>query len=170
MKLFIQDEQGQYVTATTPEIIKEGRCRTRSTLKRGTGTRSTLKRGTEFIGGAEVAKEAIASKISSYQHEVFGCLFLDTKNCIIDWKKMFHGTIDSTTVYPREVVKEALRLNATKVILFHNHPSGNPDPSPQDIELTKKLKEILQIIDVKVLDHIIVGDDVTSFTDMGIEF
>ena len=83
---------------------------------------------------------------------------------------MFQGTIDSTTVYPREVVKEALRLNATKVILAHNHPSGNSDPSPQDIELTKKLKEILQIIDVKVLDHIIVGDEITSFADMGIQF
>ena len=83
---------------------------------------------------------------------------------------MFQGTIDSTTVYPREVVKETLRLNATKVILAHNHPSGNTDPSQQDIELTKKLKEILQIIDVKVLDHIIVGDDITSFADMGIQF
>ncbi|MFH2122033.1 MAG: DNA repair protein RadC [Pseudomonadota bacterium] len=160
MQLFIKDEQGQYITATTPEIIKEGRSR----------TRSTLKRGSEFIGGSQAAKEAIATKISSYQHEVFGCLFLDTKNCILAWREMFQGTIDSTTVYPREVVKEALRLNAAKVILAHNHPSGNTDPSPQDIELTKKLKEILKIIDVKVLDHIIVGDNLTSFTDMGIQF
>jgi len=160
MQLFIQDEQGQYITATTPEIIKEGRSR----------TRSTLKKGSEFIGGSQAAKEAIASKISSYQHEVFGCLFLDTKNCILEWKEMFQGTIDSTTVYPREVVKEALRLNAAKVILAHNHPSGNTDPSPQDIELTKKLKEILKIIDVKILDHIIVGDNLTSFMDSGIQF
>ena len=160
MQLFIKDEQGQYITATTPEIIKEGRSR----------TRSTLKRGSEFIGGSQEAKEAIASKISSYQHEVFGCLFLDTKNCILEWKEMFQGTIDSTTVYPREVVKESLRLNAAKVILAHNHPSGNTDPSPQDIELTKKLKEILKIIDVKILDHIIVGDNLTSFADSGIQF
>jgi len=160
MKLFIQDEQGQYVTATTREIIKEGRSR----------TRTTLKRGSDFIGSSQAAKEAIALKIHFYQHEVFGCLFLDTKNCVIEWKEMFHGTIDSTTVYPREVVKEALQLNASKVIFAHNHPSGNSDPSPQDIELTKKLKEILKIIDVKVLDHIVVGDELTSFTDRGIEF
>jgi len=160
MKLFIQDEQGQYVTATTREIIKEGRSR----------TRTTLKRGSEFIGCSQAAKEAIALKIHFYQHEVFGCLFLDTKNCVIEWKEMFHGTIDSTTVYPREVVKEALQLNASKVIFAHNHPSGNSDPSLQDIELTKKLKEILKIIDVKVLDHIVVGDELTSFTDRGIEF
>jgi len=160
MKLFIQDEQGQYVTATTREIIKEGRSR----------TRTTLKRGSDFIGSSQAAKEAIALKIHFYQHEVFGCLFLDTKNCVIEWKEMFHGTIDSTTVYPREVVKEALQLNASKVIFAHNHPSGNSDPSPQDIDLTKKLKEILKIIDVKVLDHIVVGDELTSFTDRGIEF
>jgi len=160
MKLFIQDEQGQYVTATTREIIKEGRSR----------TRTTLKRGSEFIGSSQAAKEAIALKIHFYQHEVFGCLFLDAKNCVIEWKEMFHGTIDSTTVYPREVVKEALQLNASKVIFAHNHPSGNSDPSPQDIDLTKKLKEILKIIDVKVLDHIVVGDELTSFTDRGIEF
>lgn len=160
MKLFILDEQGQYITATTPEIIKEGRSR----------TRSTLKRGTEFVGSSQAAKEAIASKIFSHQHEVFGCLFLDTKNCILAWKEMFQGTIDSTTVYPREVVKEALRLNASRVILAHNHPSGSTDPSQPDIELTKKLKEILQIIDVIVLDHIIVGDDITSLADMGIQF
>jgi len=160
MKLFIQDEQGQYVTAKTSEIIKEGRSR----------TRSTLKRGAEFIGDSQAAKEAIALKIHSYQHEVFGCLFLDTKNCVIEWKEMFQGTIDSTTVYPREVVKEALQLNAAKVIFAHNHPSGNSDPSLQDIELTKKLKEILKIIDVKVLDHIVVGEELTSFADRGIEF
>ena len=160
MKLFIQDEQGQYVTATTRDIIKEARSR----------TRSTLKRGAEFIGSSQTAKEAIASKIFSYQHEVFCCLFLDTKNCILAWKEMFQGTIDATTVYPRAVVKESLRLNAAKVILAHNHPSGNADPSQPDIELTRKLKDILQIIDVRVLDHIIVGDEITSMADLGIQF
>jgi DNA repair protein RadC len=160
MKLFIQDEQGQYVTVTTRDIIKEARSR----------TRSTLKRGAEFIGSSQTAKEAIASKIFSYQHEVFCCLFLDTKNCILAWKEMFQGTIDATTVYPRAVVKESLRLNAAKVILAHNHPSGNADPSQPDIELTRKLKNILQIIDVRVLDHIIVGDEITSLADMGIQF
>ena len=83
MKLFIQDEQGQYVTATTPEIIKEGRSR----------IRSTLKRGTEFIGSTQAAKEAIASKIFSYQHEVFGCLFLDTKNCILQGGEKLIATV-----------------------------------------------------------------------------
>ena len=158
MDLFVRDEQGQYTTATTPIIIREGRTR----------TLSTLKRGTDIIGSSQVAKEAIASKIFSYQHEVFGCLFLDTKNCILAWKEMFQGTIDHNSVHPREVVKEALRLNAAKVIIAHNHPSGNTDPSLQDIELTCKLMEILKVIDVTVLDHIVVGDDLLSFKEKGL--
>ncbi len=158
MKLFIQDEQGQYITATTPEIIKVGRSL----------CRSTLKKGTDFIGNSESAKEAIASKISSYQHEVFGCLFLDTKHRILKWVVMFQGTINFTTVYPREVVKEALRLNAAAIVFAHNHPSGDTTPSPQDIDLTNKLKEILKVIDVNVLDHIVVGDTNVSFSDMGL--
>lgn len=158
MELFVRDEQGQYTTATTPVIIKEGRTR----------TRSTLKRGYENIGNSQAAKEAIASKIYSYQHEVFGCLFLDTKNYVLEWKEMFQGTINHNTIHPREVVKEALRLNAAKVILAHNHPSGNTDPSKDDIDLTLKLKEILKVIDVAVLDHIIVGDDLLSFSEKGL--
>ena len=158
MELFTKDEQGQYTTATTPVIIREGRTR----------TLSALKKGVDIIGNSQAAKEAIASKIFQYQHEVFGCLFLDTKNCILAWKEMFRGTIDHNSVHPREVVREALRLNASKVIIAHNHPSGNTDPSLQDIELTCKLKEILKVIDVTVLDHIVVGDEILSFTEKGL--
>jgi DNA repair protein RadC len=80
---------------------------------------------------------------------------------------MFVGTIDSTVVHPREVVKEALRLNAASVILAHNHPSGSSSPTLEDIENTRMLKNILLVVDVLVLDHIIVGDDVTSLRDKG---
>jgi DNA repair protein RadC len=80
---------------------------------------------------------------------------------------MFFGTIDSTVVHPREVVKEALRLNAASVILAHNHPSGSSKPTRQDIEITRILKNVLLVVDVLVLDHIIVGDDVTSLSDIG---
>ena len=75
---------------------------------------------------------------------------------------MFHGTIDSASVYPREVVKEALRLNAAAVILSHNHPSGNPEPSQADRVLTKQLKEALGLVEVRMLDHIIVGGHATT--------
>ena len=157
MILFVKDEQGQYVPATSKAIIKEGRSR----------TRVALKKGTDYIGSSEAAKEAIATLLVKNQREVFGCLFLDSKHRIIKWTEMFFGTIDSTVVYPREVVKEALRVNAASVILAHNHPSGNSNPSRQDLEITRTLKEILLVIDVLVLDHIIVGDDVTSLSDNG---
>ena len=149
MKLFIQDEQGQYVTATNREIIKEGRSR----------TRSTLKRGTEFIGSSQAAKEAIASKIFSYQHEVFGCLFLDTKNTLIADEEQAKGTVNHVPVYPREVVKRALELGATAIILVHNHPSGDPAPSPEDVATTHRLVSAGDILGIRLLDHVVVGEE-----------
>ena len=80
---------------------------------------------------------------------------------------MFRGSVNCATVHPREVVKEALRLNAAAVILAHNHPSGDSNPSSQDIDLTRKLKDILQVVDVSVLDHLVVGDEVSSLADSG---
>ncbi len=82
---------------------------------------------------------------------------------------MFHGTIDSALVYPREVVKEALRLNAAAVILSHNHPSGNPEPSQADKVLTQRLKEALMLVEVCILDHVIVGGmETVSFAEKGL--
>jgi DNA repair protein RadC len=158
MRLYIKDEQGKYVPATTKDILKEGRnCAT-----------ATLRRGKKFISSSEEAKDSITSKLQHYQREVFGCLFLDSKHRILEWSELFFGTINSATVHPREVVKEALRLNAASVVFAHNHPSGSSEISPQDIDLTNRLTEILKIIDVKVLDHIVVGDTAVSFSDMGL--
>lgn len=103
--------------------------------------------------------------------EVFACLFLDTRHQVIEDRVMFHGTIDGASVYPREVVKAALQLNAAALIFIHNHPSGNPEPSQDDLRLTRRLREALQLVDIRVLDHLIVGGDknmsVTSFAGLG---
>ncbi len=156
MKLFIQDESGQYITAPTRTILKESLSRTRSVLRTGS------------ITSSERAKEAIAAKFLNYpEREVFGCLFLDTQNRIIEWQELFFGTINVNTVYPREVVKAALRLNAACVIFAHNHPSGSVQPSPADRNLTEILTDILKVIDVKVLDHLIIGDSIFSMSDHG---
>ena len=102
-------------------------------------------------------------------HEVFMVLLLDAQNRLIDCVEMFRGTIDSASVYPREVVKQALRLNAAAVIISHNHPSGNPEPSRADEVLTQRLKETLALVDVRTLDHIIVaGSRTTSFAERGL--
>jgi len=90
--------------------------------------------------------------------EVFGCLFLDTKHRPITFEILFKGTIDRASVYPREVVRRALLHNAAALILCHNHPSGSSEPSQDDVHLTDSLKRVLALIDVRVLDHIIIGD------------
>jgi DNA repair protein RadC len=115
-----------------------------------------MQRGAEFTSPTLV-KEYQRNKLAGFEHEVFAVLFLDTRHRLIEYREMFHGTIDSASVYPREVVKEALRLNAAAVILSHNHPSGNPEPSSADKALTQRLKEALGLVEVRVLDHVVVA-------------
>lgn len=91
-------------------------------------------------------------------HEVFGCLFLDTKHRSLGFEALFQGSISTANVYPRQVVKRALANNAAALILCHNHPSGVPEPSQADLGLTLRLQEALSLIEVRVLDHIIIGD------------
>jgi len=94
---------------------------------------------------------------------------MDTRHRLIKYVDMFHGTIDSAEVHPREVVKQALRLNAAAVIISHNHPSGNPEPSAADRVLTQRLKQALALVAVRMLDHVIVaGAPATSFAERGL--
>lgn len=102
-------------------------------------------------------------------HEAFWCVWLDAQNRVIHAEEMFSGTLTQTSVYPREVVKAALRHNAAAVILAHNHPSGIPEPSIQDQALTRTLSEALALVDVKVLDHFIVAPgSCLSFAERGL--
>lgn len=102
-------------------------------------------------------------------HEVFACLFLDNRHRIISYDEMFFGTIDGAAVYPREVVRRALDHNAAALILAHNHPSGVAEPSTADIDLTHRLCKALELVDIRVLDHMIVGyEGVTSLAERGL--
>jgi DNA repair protein RadC len=106
---------------------------------------------------------------SAAHREVFACLWLDPQHRLISAETMFHGTLSQTSVYPREVIKRALELGAGAVILAHNHPSGSADPSRADEHLTTTLKAALQLVDVRVLDHLVVGNpQVTSFAERGL--
>lgn len=108
-------------------------------------------------------------RVAGLDHEVFGVLWLDANNCLISAEEMFRGTLTQTSVYPREVVKGALAVNAAAVILYHNHPSGNPEPSRADEALTRVLKNALSLIDVRVFDHIVVTTGkTTSFAERGL--
>jgi len=101
------------------------------------------------------------------ESEVFAVLFLDTRHRLIEFVRMFNGTIDSAAVYPREIVKTGLALNAAALIICHNHPSGDSTPSHQDRQLTVRLKDALALVSIRLLDHLVIGHgEVTSFAEM----
>ena len=101
--------------------------------------------------------------------EQFACLFLDTRHRVIALETLFYGTINSAAVYPREILKRALALNASALILSHNHPSGDPEPSQADIRITKTIKQALDLIDIKCLDHMIIGQgQIVSLAEKGL--
>ena len=123
-------------------------------------------RGTDVLTSPAVVKDFLRARLGNLPHEIFAVVHLDAQHRVLDYVEMFRGTVSQTSVYPREVVKEALRLNAAAVILSHNHPSGSPEPSQADKVLTQRLKEALGLVEVRVLDHVIVaGKAATSFIE-----
>jgi len=104
----------------------------------------------------------LLARLGHLEHELFGCLYLDNRHRVLAFRELFRGTIDGTSVYPREVVKEALAVNAAAVILAHNHPSGVAEPSQADERITRRLKAALELVDIRLLDHLIVGDGGTT--------
>lgn len=108
-------------------------------------------------------------KLADLKHEVFACLFLDSRHRVIAYEELFRGTLDGASVYPREVVKAALAHNAAGVIFAHNHPSGGAEPSQADLNLTRRLREALGLVDIRVLDHVVIGaTDIVSMAQRGL--
>ncbi len=127
-----------------------------------------LQRG-DALNSPGVVREYLKLMMSGLEHEVFSVIFLDAQHRVIATDEMFRGTLTQTSVYPREVVKAALRHNAAALIFCHNHPSGVPEPSQSDRLLTDALKQALSLVDVRVLDHIIVaGNQTLSFAERGL--
>lgn len=128
----------------------------------------TLQQKDSFRSPTQV-KDYLQLQLSHLQREVFGIMFLDAQNRLIAYETLFEGSLMQTSVYPREVVKRALALNAAALILSHNHPGGTAAPSRADEQLTVSLKEALNLVDIKVLDHIIVARQETfSFSEWGL--
>ena len=114
-------------------------------------------------------REYLALRFAGLEREVFACLFLDTRHRVLACEDLFFGTVSSASVHPREVVKRALELNAAAVILAHTHPSGVAEPSQADKALTRRLKDALDLIEVRVLDHVVVGGaQAVSFSERGL--
>ncbi len=116
-----------------------------------------LQRGT-LLSSPEITSRYLTSRLRHHQQEVFACLFLDNRHRVLEYEELFFGTINAASVYPREVVKRALHHNAAALILAHNHPSGVAEPSQADQQITQQLKKALALVDIRVIDHIIIGD------------
>ncbi len=125
--------------------------------------------GQDVLTSPEATRDYLKMRLYGSPHEIFACLFLDNRHRVIRYDELFHGTIDGASVHPREVVRRVIETNAAAVIFAHNHPSGVAEPSQADLRITQKLKEALALIEVRVLDHIIVGDgEATSFAERGL--
>jgi DNA repair protein RadC len=144
--------------ATGEEIIAAAREHMSRRVRRGT-----------LLSSPKATRDYLSLKLGNLEREVFAVVFLDKRHRLISYQEMFQGTIDGASVHPREVVKEALKQNAAAVILAHPHPSGVAEPSQADEFITNRLKEALELVDIRVLDHIIVaGGETTSFVERGL--
>jgi DNA repair protein RadC len=158
MKLITQLADGTIRPATAEEIIAAAREHMSHRVRRGTS-----------LSSPKATRDYLALKLGTLEREVFAVIFLDKRHRLISYQEMFQGTIDGASVHPREVVKEALKQNAAAVILAHPHPSGVTEPSQADEFITTRLKDALDLVDIRVLDHIIVaGGDTISLAERGL--
>ena len=155
--LMIRDSGGQIRQVDADEVIRAARA---ELVSRWNG------QDRQKLHGSKDAQRTLEVLLRGRKSEHFGVLFLTARLEVIEWREMFHGTIDAAMVYPREIVRAAIELNACRVILAHNHPSGNPDPSQADHFITEKVRKALAFVDVSVVDHVVVGaTDSYSFSE-----
>mgnify|MGYP001816340936 CR=1 FL=1 len=160
MNAFIRDRAGDYQPAAPEQIITMARQIIADRLQRYANVVAT--------SPADV-KRYLQLQLADKEREIFAAMFLDTRHRLISFEMLFFGTIDGASIHPREVVKAALKCNAAAVIFSHNHPSGVAEPSQADIQITKKLKDALALVDVRVLDHIVVAaDECVSLAQQGV--
>lgn len=156
--LYIQDADGQFAKASLDAIVQGARRSLRARFRKGKAIQSP--KDTEDFLIAELATEP---------HEIFCCLYLDNRHRVIQFDRAFNGTIDGTSVYPRVIVQRALELNAAAVIFAHQHPSGVAEPSQADERITRRLQSALELVDIRVLDHLVIGGDtVVSLASRGL--
>ena len=155
--LFTTDTSG-FREATLDEIMTGARTALSRHVRKGT-----------LMDSPQATANYLMTRLATREHETFTLIYLDNRHRLIACDDLFRGTIDGASVHPREVVKEALRHNAAAVILAHNHPSGVAEPSQADELITRRLREALALVDIRVLDHVIIaGADSTSFAQRGL--
>jgi DNA repair protein RadC len=156
MELFTKPGR-KYVRATNEQILTVAREIATTQITQGQALSSPVQ-----------TRQFLILQYAGFEHEVFGVIFLSTRHRVIAFEMMFRGTIDGASVHPREVVKAALKHNAAAVIFSHNHPSGIAEPSQADELITRRLRDALAMVDIRVLDHLIVaGTNTMSFAERG---
>ena len=155
--LYVNDS-GNYREACDDEVI---RCAQGLLGKR-------FRAGSPVLTSPARTQEFLRVRLANLDYEVFGCLYVDKRHRLIKAEDLFRGTIDGATVHPREVVRSVIHHGAASVVLYHNHPSGQATPSQADEIITSRLRDALALIDVRLLDHIIVGDSAYSFAEHGL--
>jgi DNA repair protein RadC len=151
-----------------PGIGKAKYARLKAALELGQRYQAEIIKVGETLNSSQTAKKFLAYQLGNRTQEVFACLFMNAHHTVLAFEELFYGTIDESSVYPREVVKRGLAHNAAKVILAHNHPSGNPAPSQADRDVTKLLQQALALVDIQVVDHIIItAETYLSFVEAG---
>lgn len=152
----IKDIQGHYRIISTESLLDTAKQHIQSIFSDGL-----------HLTSPKVASNYLQTLIGDYEHEVFYALWLNSQHQIIHHGELARGTIDAASIYPREVVKAGIACNATAVIFAHNHPSGHNEPSQADIQITKRLKDALNLLDIRVLDHLVIGTEAISMTERG---
>ena len=155
--LMVLEASGEYRPATPKEILAAAKSAVGYIYGRGS-----------LFTSPDSAREFLTAKLAGRESECFAVLFLDNRHRLIEYRELFYGTIDGASVHPREVAKAALELNSAAVIFAHNHPSDETEPSQADLRITQRLKDLQSLMEVRVLDHMIVGRDITSFAERGL--
>jgi len=151
-------ERSPRMLAALPGLGPARACKLAAALELGQRVLAAdLERG-EALTDPPSAGRLFAQRLRAADHEIFAVMFLDTRHRMLAFEEMFHGTLDGAEVHPRDVARRALAHNAASVIVGHNHPSGNPEPSAADRAVTARLKQALALVEVRLLDHFVVGD------------
>ncbi len=157
-ELWIRNERGDTRLATPEEIIRKAREVMSRKVRRGTS-----------MSSPQVVRDFLSIKLGTLEHEIFGVLLLDSRFRLIEFVELFRGTIDGASVHPREVVKLALSKNAAALVVAHPHPSGVAEPSVADEQITRQLKAALDLVQIRLLDHVVIAGGIAiSLAERGL--
>jgi DNA repair protein RadC len=157
-ELWVRNERGETRLATPEEIIRKAREVMSRKVRRGTS-----------LSSPQVVRDFLSIKLGTLEHEIFCVLLLDSRFRLIEFVELFRGTIDGASVHPREVVKLALSKNAAALVVAHPHPSGVAEPSVADEQITRQLKAALDLVQIRLLDHVVIAGGVAiSLAERGL--